>query len=143
MSPASQSPDKLIGSENPCNAGGLAGRHILSFQEPSIGGDAVRKLFVGIDVSKESSSAHGLDETGGSCFSMAFSTNDEGFSRLHKALKTNCNDLSEVIVALESTACYHINLFSFLTSKGISAIIINPLLIANFAKLSLRKTKTD
>jgi transposase len=44
---------------------------------------------------------------------------------------------------MESTACYHINLFSFLSSKGFSAVVINPLLISNFAKLSLRKTKTD
>ena len=44
---------------------------------------------------------------------------------------------------MESTACYHINLYSFLSAKGIETVIINPLLIANFAKLSLRKTKTD
>jgi transposase len=44
---------------------------------------------------------------------------------------------------MESTACYHINLFSFLSSKGFSVVVINPLLISNFAKLSLRKTKTD
>lgn len=108
-----------------------------------MGGDAVPKLFVGVDVAKESFSAHGLDENGDGLFSLAFSMNKEGFSGLYKALKSNCDNFSEVIVALESTACYHINLFSFLTSKGISAIIINPLLIANFAKLSLRKTKTD
>ncbi len=103
----------------------------------------MHKLYVGIDVSKESSSAQGLDENGEGRFSMAFSMNGEGFSKLHKALKSNCDDLSEAIVAMESTACYHINLFSFLTSMGVSAIVINPLLITNFAKLSLRKTKTD
>ncbi len=103
----------------------------------------MQKLFVGIDISKESSNAHGLDENGESRFSMVFSMNEEGFAKLYKALKSNCDDLSEAMVAMESTACYHINLFSFLTSKGINAIVINPLLIANFAKLSLRKTKTD
>jgi len=44
---------------------------------------------------------------------------------------------------MESTACYHINLFSFLSSKGFTVVIINPLLISNFMKLHLRKTKTD
>ena len=44
---------------------------------------------------------------------------------------------------MESTACYHINLYSFLISKGFTVIIINPLLISNFMKLQLRKTKTD
>ena len=44
---------------------------------------------------------------------------------------------------MESTASYHIALFSYLSAKGYRVAIINPLLIANFAKLSLRKTKTD
>ncbi|MDA8090696.1 MAG: IS110 family transposase [Nitrospiraceae bacterium] len=101
------------------------------------------KLFVGVDISKETSSAHGLDENGESRFSMTFSMNEEGFSKLYKALKSNCKDLAKAMVAMESTACYHINLFSFLNSKGTDAFVINPLLIANFAKLSLRKTKTD
>jgi transposase len=47
------------------------------------------------------------------------------------------------MIAMESTGCYHMNLYSFLTSKGINTVVINPLLIANFSKLSLRKTKTD
>ena len=52
-------------------------------------------------------------------------------------------DKSAIVVGMESTGCYHINLFSYLTSQGIRAVVINPLLIANFAKLALRKTKTD
>ncbi len=143
VSPASQSPYRLIGSSNPCNKGGLAGRQTLSYRNQFTGGEGVCKLFVGIDISKETSSAHGLDENGESRFSMTFSMNEEGFSKLYKALKNNCKVFAEAMVAMESTACYHINLFSFLTSKGINAIVINPLLIANFAKLSLRKTKTD
>lgn len=63
--------------------------------------------------------------------------------RLWKAIAEHSKELSEVSAAVESTACYHINLYSFLTAKGISTVVVNPLLIANFAKLSLRKTKTD
>jgi len=100
-------------------------------------------LFIGIDVSKESSSAHGLTKEGKSCFSMLFSMNSDGFSELLMTITSHCKDLSRIIIAMESTACYHINLFSFLTSKDINAVIINPLLISNFTKLSLRKTKTD
>ena len=44
---------------------------------------------------------------------------------------------------MESTACYHINLYSSLVSLGYSVTVINPLLISNFVKLQLRKTKTD
>ncbi|MGE5301358.1 MAG: IS110 family transposase [Acidobacteriota bacterium] len=60
-----------------------------------------------------------------------------------KTITQQSKDLSKVLVAVESTACYHINLYSFLTAKGIPTVVINPLLIANFAKMSLRKTKTD
>ncbi|MEJ2182399.1 MAG: IS110 family transposase [Nitrospirota bacterium] len=101
------------------------------------------KLFVGVDVAKDSSTGHGLNERCESLFSMAFPMDGEGFSKLFDLLKDNCGDLSEVFVAMESTACYHVNLFSFLAAKGVTVVVLNPLLVSNFAKLSLRKTKTD
>ena len=60
-----------------------------------------------------------------------------------KAIKSETKGLAKVTVAMESTASYHINLFSYLRSKAIKVFVINPLLISNFVKLSLRKTKTD
>lgn len=100
-------------------------------------------LFIGVDVSKDSSSAQGLDREGKKLFYLEFSMDGEGFSRFLGRVKAHCRDLSEVTVAMESTGCYHINLFSFLSSEGIACVVINPLLIRNFARLSLRKTKTD
>jgi transposase len=102
-----------------------------------------KKLFVGIDVSKDSFSATGLDVNGDVRFSMSAPMDKRGFSELMKAITSHCKDLSAVMAGMESTGCYHINLFSFLSDKGINTIVINPLLISNFAKLSLRKTKTD
>jgi len=101
------------------------------------------KLCVGIDVSKERSSAHGLDERGKDCFHLTFEMNSAGFAELIKAIHENSDGHKQVVAAMESTACYHINLYSFLISKGIESVVVNPLLIANFARLSLRKTKTD
>jgi len=100
-------------------------------------------LFVGIDVSKDSFSAQGLDREGKKLFYLELPMNAEGFSRLLNMIKTHVGDLPQVIVAMESTGCYHINLFSFLSSERIPCVVINPLLITNFARLSLRKTKTD
>ncbi len=100
-------------------------------------------LFVGIDVSKDYASAQGLDREGKKLFYLEFSMDGEGFSRFLDRVKAHCGNLSEVTVAMESTGCYHINLFSFLSSEGIPCVVINPLLISNFARLSLRKTKTD
>lgn len=67
----------------------------------------------------------------------------QGLAEFMTAIKAETNDLANVTVAMESTACYHINLFSMLTSRGIKVFVVNPLLIANFVKLSLRKTTTD
>jgi transposase len=103
----------------------------------------VSTLFVGIDVSKDYCSAQGLDHGGKKLFYLEFSMDGEGFSRFLDRVKAHCGNLSEVTVAMESTGCYHINLFSFLSSEGIPCVVINPLLITNFARLSLRKTKTD
>jgi len=100
-------------------------------------------LFVGIDVSKDYSSSQGVDPEGKKIFYLEFPMNGEGFSRFLNTVKSHCQNLSEVTVAMESTGCYHINLFAFLCSEGMACVVINPLLIANFARLSLRKTKTD
>jgi transposase len=100
-------------------------------------------LIVGVDVSKESFSVTGLDSGGARCFAEAFSMDADGFSKFLKTMTAQQADISAIVVGMESTACYHINLFSYLTAQGIRAIVINPLLIANFAKLTLRKTKTD
>lgn len=101
------------------------------------------KLFVGIDVSKDSFSATGLDSKGNVCFSLSNAMNKSGLSELMKAIASNCKNFSAVMAGMESTGCYHINLFSFLSDKEVNTVVINPLLISNFAKLSLRKTKTD
>ena len=100
-------------------------------------------LYVGVDVSKDSFSARGLDNKGDTCFSLTADMSYKGFLDLLNALSSHSSSLSSVIVGMESTGCYHINLFSFLTEKDIHTVVINPLLISNFAKLSLRKTKTD
>ena len=100
-------------------------------------------LLVGIDVSKDFFATAGIDSEGKESFSRSYSMDFSGFDDFLKTITSDCEDLSKVIVAMESTGCYHINLFSFLASQGIRTIVVNPLLIANFAKLSLGKTKTD
>jgi transposase len=101
------------------------------------------KVFVGVDVSKDYSTAQGLDKNGKKLFYLRFAMNSGGFSELLKMILKQAESITDVTVAMESTGCYHINFFSFLSSKGIACVIVNPLLIANFTRLSLRKTKTD
>jgi transposase len=109
----------------------------------SEGGGGMYSLLIGIDVSKDFFATAGIDSEGNGSFSKSHPMDSNGFGELLKTITSHCEDLSKVIVAMESTGCYHMNLFSFLTSQGIRTMVVNPLLIANFAKLSLRKTKTD
>ena len=96
-------------------------------------------LYVGIDVSKEKFDACGIGDDGKKVFSICCPMNREGFENLILRLPKE----GFLLLGLESTASYHIALFSYLTAKGYRVALINPLLIANFTKLSLRKTKTD
>jgi len=65
-------------------------------------------VFVGIDVSKDYSSAQGLDREGNKIFYLEFAMNGAGFSEFLKVLKSHCEVLSGVTVGLESTGCYHL-----------------------------------
>jgi transposase len=100
-------------------------------------------FLVGIDVSKALFSVAGIDSEGNESFFRSYSMDSSGFDECLRTITSHCEDLSKVIIGMESTGCYHINLYSFFSSRQIHTLVINPLLIANYAKLSLRKTKTD
>jgi transposase len=76
----------------------------------------MERLFVGVDISKDSFSAAGLDAEGKECFSAFYSMDSDGFCEFLEMVTARCLDHEKVLVAMESTGCYHINLFSFLTS---------------------------
>src|SRR5208283_4516241 len=101
------------------------------------------KVFVGIDVSKEHSTAQGIGSDEKKLFYLRFSMDSAGFAELRTAIKGCGVNLEDIAVAMESTGCYHINLFSFLCAEGLRCAVVNPLLISKYAQRSLRKTKTD
>ena len=101
------------------------------------------KVFVGIDVSKEYSTAQGIDKSEKKLFYLRFAMDLEGFAELRTAIRRCSETPDDIAVAMESTGCYHINLFSFLCVEGFRCTVVNPLLISKFAQGSLRKTKTD
>ena len=67
-------------------------------------------LWVGIDVSKDVFSTAGINSGGKESFSKTYSMDSNGFEGLLKTIRFDCEDLSKVVVAMESTGCYHINL---------------------------------
>jgi transposase len=100
----------------------------------------VMSFFIGVDVSKEKFDVCCIGEHGEKTFSLTCSMDREGFEKLVLKLPA---DKSSFLLGMESTASYHLPLFSYFTAQGYQVVIINPLLINNFAKRSLRKTKTD
>ena len=44
---------------------------------------------------------------------------------------------------MESSSLYHIPLFASPSARNFKTLLLNPLLISNYSKLSLRETKTD
>jgi transposase len=102
-----------------------------------------RQYFVGIDISKESFDAHCINTKGESLFHLSTTMDRAGFQRLIKKLSSVTDQKRTLLCGMESTACYHVNLYAFLLASDYIVTLINPLLIANFEKLQLRKTKTD
>jgi transposase len=101
------------------------------------------RWFLGIDVSKETFDACCINLKGERLFSLSTSMNRKGFEELIRQLSGLSISQDSVLVGMESTACYHVNLYAFLISLGYSVMVMNSLLISNFVKLQLRKTKTD
>ena len=99
--------------------------------------------FLGIDISKDKFDAYCIGIDGEKHFYLSCSMNRAGFDKLLGHLEALSISQESLLIGMESTACYHVNLFSFLLACGYMAIIINPLLISNFVKMQLRKTKTD
>ena len=98
-------------------------------------------VFVGIDVSKESFSVCAIDSREKVLFEDSLPMDKKGFKTLLKRLKSFPKN--SILIGKESSGCYHINLFVFLCIQGFHCVVLNPLLVSNFMKLNLRKTKTD
>ena len=96
---------------------------------------------VGIDVSKDKFDACGITGEETKLFQISAAMDRKGFEKLKRHLDTV--SVSSVLIGMESTASYHVNLFSYLVAEGYKVILINPLLISNYVKMQLRKTKTD
>jgi len=96
---------------------------------------------VGIDVSKDKFDACGITGEEAKLFQISTSMDRKGFEKLKKQFADF--SVSSVLIGMESTASYHVNLFSYLVAESYKVILINPLLISNYVKMQLRKTKTD
>lgn len=100
------------------------------------------KYFLGIDISKDSFDFCFTDETEKVLYKNHYQMNISDFCKLSDYLSSFSSN--EVLIVMEATGIYHLNLLSYLLEKGLNVSTVNPMFIHAFTKsLSLRKTKTD
>ena len=99
--------------------------------------------FVGIDIAKYEHVASIYNSINGeyTLDSLHFDNNVKGF----KTLLSNLSNLNkdDIVIGFESTAHYHLSLFSYLTKKHFICHLINPIVTSKFRSISLRNAKND
>jgi len=102
----------------------------------------VYKYFLGIDISKDSFDFCFTDETEKVLYKDHYQMNITDFTKLSDYLAPFSKD--EILIVMEATGIYHLNLLSYLLEQGLSVSVVNPLFIHAFTKsMTIRKTKTD
>jgi len=99
--------------------------------------------YVGVDIAKYEHVASILDSGSGELRldSFHFGNNLKGFSELLSNLSKFKKE--DVLIGFESTAHYHQAFFNYLNGMGYKCVLINPLIISRFRKVSLRDAKND
>ena len=101
------------------------------------------KLYLGVDIAKETHYAAMTNQQGEILLSPFSFTNDfHGFSVFMEQIKSYISK-NEVIIGFESTAHYATNFIHFLDKHQIPFILINPLVTSSLRTSKIRKTKTD
>lgn len=97
-------------------------------------------LYIGIDIGKRNHEATILDESGKElCESIKFTNSNLGVERLLSKTPTP----KDAVFILEATGHYWLNLYCYLTSKGLAVQVINPIQSDSLRNLYIRRTKTD
>ena len=100
------------------------------------------KYFLGIDISKDSFDFSFTDETEKVLYKDHYQMDMTDFTKLSDYLAPFSKD--EILIVMEATGIYHLNLLSFFLEQELSVSVVNPLFIHAFTKsMTIRKTKTD
>lgn len=96
--------------------------------------------FAGIDVAKDAHVLATVDERGGNVVTnFSFREDAEG----HKRALERLGQPGDVLIVLEATGHYWVNLYAALTGAGHKVAVINALQSRRFAESELRRAKTD
>ncbi len=101
-------------------------------------------LYLGIDVGKFSHSLCFLNEDGEKKI-FQISANKQGFEKLSQLIEKELNN-NELLIGMEATGHYFLNIYDFLLRLGISKdnlVLLNPLQVKAFRNTNLRGAKSD
>jgi transposase len=99
-------------------------------------------MFVGIDIGKYRHQAAFLDNHGKDlCPSVPFDNSDEGFTLFFRTMDSVSD--GTVIIGMEATGHYWLNLYCALLTRDIETHVINPIQTDAVRRMNIRKTKTD
>lgn len=102
-------------------------------------------LFAGIDIAKYDHVIGAVDERGRSLSKpMAFKNSACGFERCASYLDGLADDRADVLVGMEATGHYWLACFCYLTERGFSVVVVNPLRTDAMRRFkNLGRVKTD
>src|SRR5690625_479716 len=100
--------------------------------------------FGGIDIGKHRHEACVIDESGKQLFSCPVSNTTKGAEKLLRTLRSQIGrDPSDITFCMEATGHYWLALYCFLTGRGYTVHVVNPMQSDAARDLYIRKTKTD
>jgi transposase len=101
-----------------------------------------QKIYVGIDLAKDSSRIAAVDEEGNKASSPFSITNTrEGMEKLLSKLNSYKED--QILCGMEASSNYWENIYSYLKQKGISCLLLNPYQVKKYRQALGIKIKTD
>lgn len=102
-------------------------------------------LYLGIDIGKNNHVASLIDEKSKPIFkAFSFSNTTDGANSLIEKMSAYINDTSTVEIGMEATGHYWLSIYSFLSEKGYTIHVVNPIQTDGWRKgTEIRKRKTD
>jgi transposase len=111
----------------------------ISWDEPG----CQTTLFVGIDIAKASASVAWMTAERTLSRAMMIEQTPHGFRSLQQRLLATGYDSRAILVVMEATGSYWMNLALSLTRADFQVSVINPAQAHHFAKSLLKRAKTD
>jgi transposase len=99
---------------------------------------------VGVDIaSRDFTVAHLVPGTTPKCEPKPFEQTASGFEGLQQRLRAYGLEPASILIVMEATASYWMNLATTLSQAGFAVSVINPAQAHQFAKAQLKRAKTD